>query len=207
MKKHMFAVSLAGLAFAGNAVANHGYFPVPPEYSIDATYQVLDPASGLAVDGGAVDFFPASGADFSFSLLVNVGEGSGTTTYEPGNHSFVSVADAVFPSRQVNFEVGPGQLGMHALIDWNASTFDFLVVWDVIQTGNIIDLVATDADGDGVRGFQLVSGPFAGMNMFMDATIVTPLPSAVWLFGSGLAGLVGAARRRPHASRCACFRR
>jgi hypothetical protein len=42
-----------------------------------------------------------------------------------------------------------------------------------------------------------VGGPFAGFNANFNANMIpTPVPAAVWLFGSGLFGLLGVARRR-----------
>ena len=56
---------------------------------------------------------------------------------------------------------------------------------------------------DGVGGSPMDNGPFSGFNANFDMTTVTvtgvsavPVPAAVWLFGSGLVGLAGVARRR-----------
>jgi hypothetical protein len=58
-------------------------------------------------------------------------------------------------------------------------------------------LASTDGDGDGVMGIPMASGgPFAGYNFNFNANLTAvPLPAAAWLFGSGLLGLVGIARR------------
>ncbi|RDH86144.1 MAG: hypothetical protein DIZ80_01355 [endosymbiont of Galathealinum brachiosum] len=68
-----------------------------------------------------------------------------------------------------------------------------------------------DTDGasiigdDGIGGSSMDNGPFSGFNMNFDMTSVTmtdytpsavPVPAAIWLFGSGLVGLVGFARRK-----------
>lgn len=69
-------------------------------------------------------------------------------------------------------------------------------------------LASTDPDGDGVMGIPMAAnGPFAGFNANFNAIMtgtpdevaVIPIPAAVWLFGSGLLGLVGIARRKKKA--------
>ena len=81
------------------------------------------------------------------------------------------------------------------------------------------DVLSIDTDGDGILGTAMTEGYFAGMTPFFEgiATIsaicfgnlnhadectyapeppAVPVPAAVWLFGSGLIGLVGVARRK-----------
>jgi hypothetical protein len=61
----------------------------------------------------------------------------------------------------------------------------------------------------GVAGSPMVDGPFQGSSIVLDITTLVvvpggcdpgicevPVPAAVWLFGSGLVGLIGFARRR-----------
>ncbi len=65
---------------------------------------------------------------------------------------------------------------------------------------------------DGIGGSPMKAGPFPGFNANFDVTSIhvdnitttggpaeIPVPAAVWLFGSGLMGLVGVARRRKSA--------
>lgn len=54
-----------------------------------------------------------------------------------------------------------------------------------------------------ISGSPMMDGPFAGANASFDITSMTvtqidpvPVPAAVWLFGSGLMGLAGVAKRR-----------
>jgi len=90
--------------------------------------------------------------------------------------------------------VGTGQIGLRTFIDWNSNVYDILTVWDITTINNQQILTATDMDGDGIRGYQMVTGPFAGLNVTIDATVV-PVPAAAWLFASGLIGLYGFSRR------------
>ncbi|BAV33870.1 hypothetical protein SCL_1565 [Sulfuricaulis limicola] len=61
--------------------------------------------------------------------------------------------------------------------------------------GPIYNLVSTDWDGDGIAGGGMIDGPFQGFNANFNVNAV-PVPATVWLFGSGLLGLVGMARRK-----------
>ena len=58
---------------------------------------------------------------------------------------------------------------------------------------------------DGISGSPMTTAPFLGFNVNLDLTEISavtvvyspvPVPAAVWLFGSGLMGLVGFVRRR-----------
>ena len=61
-------------------------------------------------------------------------------------------------------------------------------------------LSSVDGNGDGIMGNPMnAGGPFAGFNANFNATmtaVTVPVPAAAWLFGSGLVGLVGIARRK-----------
>jgi hypothetical protein len=68
-------------------------------------------------------------------------------------------------------------------------------------------LASTDNDGDGTLGIPVAQeGPFydpnyGGFNFnfnLQGSMTVVPIPAAVWLFGSGLLGLLGLARRKKY---------
>jgi hypothetical protein len=63
-------------------------------------------------------------------------------------------------------------------------------------------LASVDGDGDGVMGIDMpAGGPFAGFSANFNANLTStpdpvPIPAAVWLFSSGLLGLIGVAHRK-----------
>ena len=61
-------------------------------------------------------------------------------------------------------------------------------VWSLVS-------VDTNQDADAWHGSKMIDGPFVGSSANFNVTAV-PVPAAVWLFGSGLLGLVGVARRK-----------
>jgi hypothetical protein len=75
-------------------------------------------------------------------------------------------------------------------------------------TSTVWMLASTDDNADGTLGVPMAAGgPFGGFNanFNLKGTLtelppaVIPVPAAVWLFGSGLLGLVGIARRKKKA--------
>lgn len=196
MKTRIFAMLVFSIIFSSSAHAALIGLPVPSAYDMTGTLEVFD-ASGIPLGPVPVNFDPPSG-DFTFTYLGNPGVGYDSSIYtSPGTYTFMSTPDAVFPtSVELSMTVQENQIGMRTFVDWNNNIYDVLAVWDVSTSGNVTTLYATDMDGDGIRGYQMVSGPFAGLNVVMDATIVTPVPAAVWLFGSGLLGLAGFLRRK-----------
>ena len=68
------------------------------------------------------------------------------------------------------------------------------------------NVITLDTDSNGAPGQPMTAGPFIGFSPAFSgvATQITPapvpIPAAVWLFGSGLLGLVGVARRKKSAA-------
>lgn len=78
-------------------------------------------------------------------------------------------------------------------------------------SGECIGIAVTGSDpffDDGIAGSPQIDGPFPGMQVSIDigsgdsltvlSVSAVPVPAAVWLFGSGLLGLIGIARRKAH---------
>lgn len=72
------------------------------------------------------------------------------------------------------------------------------------NAGNLWMLSSSDGNGDGIMGTPMAAGgPLAGDNVNFNGNVsavqvLVPVPAAVWLFGSGLIGLLGAVKRRKH---------
>lgn len=109
----------------------------------------------------------------------------------------------------------PGYLGLGpipiATTAWN-TTANCTTNIDCIgnEVSGILPLVYDNAindndytanDGGGIGGSPLLDGPFQGLSFTLEMTDMTfvpevPVPAALWLFGSGLLGLIGVTRRR-----------
>ena len=165
-----------------------------------ATFTMLDPTGAtVGVDTtvtgsiGGGTFSVASTTPF-FGLVWTA---HGGTTFGPGTYTIDTIEGGVY----TGIQVGAGQVGGHILFDWGATTnIDVVMVWDVTDNGNgTVSYYSTDVDGDGVRGLGMIDGAFPGFNANFDFVAAVPVPAAVWLFGSGLLGLVGVARRKKAA--------
>jgi len=108
-----------------------------------------------------------------------------TDGHRPGGDGFYDIhVDFPPPGGQANFPAGA------------------VSVYNIIDSGGI--LVAGDFNVFATPGPGNTSGPFLSVARFQstgggegsDWVGAVPIPAAVWLFGSGLLGLVGIARRR-----------
>jgi hypothetical protein len=106
-----------------------------------------------------------------------------------------------------NFKFDFGSLGTYTLpmgsvpigtTSWNTTDIGTVAVGT--NPSGTLPLIA-----DTIGGSPMKAGPFPGFNANFDITSVTitsyvtsavPVPAAVWLFGSGLLGLAGVARRK-----------
>ena len=170
-----------------------------------ATFTMFDPTGAtVGVDTtvtgsiGGGTFSVASTTPF-FGLTWTA---HGGTTFGPGTYTIDTVEGGVY----TGIVVGDGQVGGHILFDWGTTTnIDVVMVWDVACSGGSCTYTSTDgiagnpANPDGVRGYGMIDGAFPGFNANFDFVAPVPVPAAVWLFGSGLLGLVGVARRKKAA--------
>ena len=124
-----------------------------------------------------------------FASIGAVGE-TWTVGADAAGNAISSTGDYIIQSPTETFT---GVLGAAPMAMTNFNTAG-------ITLGSIFPL--TD---DGISGSQVTTAPFLGSNANFDFITMTatnlgghfiPVPAAVWLFGSGLIGLAGIARRR-----------
>ena len=133
---------------------------------------------------------------------------SGGTLYDTaGTYRFNTGDNCGFPNSagcEYVVELLDGYTMGHIYFAWGSTTgIDVINIWDA--NGNSVDI-----DGDGIAGWGMIDGAFIGFNAnftiapgsptpvqsYAGQASVIPVPAAAWLFGSGLLGLVGVARRK-----------
>ena len=157
---------------------------------------MLDPTGayvgGTSIILGDVDTttWSVSTMDFFFDYLWTTHDG---VILDEGMHTIDTIQGGIY-----DITVGTGQVGGHILFNWGATVdIDVINVWDVSTVGGVTTYTSTDIDGDGIAGIGMIDGAFPGFSAnFNLTTSAVPVPAAVWLFGSGLLGLVGVARRK-----------
>ena len=148
-------------------------------------------ASGLfnAIDYGLQAGDVISGTDLKRNGAVIADVGSAA----PASDGILN------PNTGLLLNQGPAPLAMTTL---NTST---LCIPYVDCNGNALSGGEPLFD-DGISGSPMIDGPFPGLSVNFDIgsgnsltvlnVTTVPVPAAVWLFGSGLIGLVGVVRRR-----------
>lgn len=96
---------------------------------------------------------------------------------------------------------GDGTYDGNMLLDWDSQqNIPVQILWDISMIIDeydmgVLSVTTLDGNGDGLPGLPMESGVFAGVSLAMDMNPV-PVPTAIWLFSSGLVALAGIARRR-----------
>ena len=150
----------------------------------DVDFIQLDlPGLSLTTGGGMLAMFDE--ADFGGDALV-IGEFGGHVTFTASGSNWIAQVFDVnnAPGGSItltgdnNFVLG---------MDWGLGYFP--------DDGNPIPTSSPDTYLITFDGFDRPERPITGSTLAVDVKVV-PVPAAVWLFGSGLIGLVGVARRK-----------
>ena len=100
----------------------------------------------------------------------------------------------------MNFGTSPDQCAFDYTVNLapGETAFGTYFTWSV--NPNIPVVAVFNQDGSAGQGVAMQVGPFPTQTPTFQGTVsAVPVPAAVWLFGSGLLGLVGVARRKKAA--------
>lgn len=141
-------------------------------------------ASAAPITSGTFTMYDPTGAVVGGSAVVTGDTTTGMTS-----------PTAFFGFKWTAHDISFNGSTYDAPFDWGA-TANIPVVLDWTVTGS--NWETADGDSDGIPGIAMTAGPFAGFSPYFNVSAV-PVPAAAWLFGSGLLGMVGVARRRRRA--------
>jgi hypothetical protein len=198
-------------------VGDFDFFAGGPAQATTISMQVIDPVNGLVQANMGFNWNGNDGIPVSLILDARGFFGAisgGFATSDTIDQATVAGYGALPASNGMNknkFPVGPVPMATTTLDTALISTASAACAADVANgdaNGNCLTLnpsseIGVIAGDDGLGGSPMIDGPFAGFNANFDITSVhvtnvnpIPVPAAVWLFGSGLVGLAGVARRR-----------
>ncbi len=142
---------------------------------------------GTANTGAGTGTFTSGGTPFFGHAWTSV-VSFGNETTGPGVWNF-STGSGASATGTYNYSLAAGQVAMGVLFSWGTSAG--IPILNILNA----DGSGVDIDGDGILGTKMATGPFVAHSIGFAGTAI-PVPAAVWLFGSGLLGLLGVARRR-----------
>ena len=193
MKKTLFASAIALTAMAGSTAAN-----------ADITITSMDFGANYAATGTITDSGPWGSFDSIDPFFLQpwtVTQASDVIT----NSNGVTFSDTGLGAYDFSADIAnmkDHQVAVGTYFDFGGSnSIAVLAVFDC-TSGTGCTGASIGADGNPFGGMQ--TPPFPGMLPLFNGTGTlipspAPVPAAVWLFGSGLLGLVGVARRRKQA--------
>lgn len=154
-----------------------------------------------------IELFERKGDDdshqlFSENAILTSTDGVTTNTMIFPNDLTEGTADKFFLIATAAFAgldgaVTPDYIMTDGFLFTGGGTVDFgldvsIIVHGLLPTDGILSLNAGDPPSTGTNS----PTNYAGNTGSVIATSVVPVPAAVWLFGSGLIGLIGAERRK-----------
>ena len=172
-------------------------------------------SSGVVFGGNSPSDPAVTGA-----MTMDLGTGTGSAMLQPS----VTFTGFWWTMHSIALtSTGPGTVHADMMIDWGFPCavlpycatdplYQFTVEFGITPTtpcsgmecyavGNSFTMITLDGpNADGIPGNPMTTGPFPSFSNAFNGTLtvtsVVPVPPAVWLFGSGLLGLLGLARRR-----------
>lgn len=209
LKKHALVMGLAGLALAASQSSMAAFVLVPNgDFSTPAGANW-----GVEPGGGSTFNFPTSGGNGGGYLQMDntsaAWGGVAISTDDPagallGDFGVSAGGTYTFQWDQLCESGGCGGMGIK-IESWSdtgviSDTGDLNFsntgtgIWETFSTSYTIEATATrlkvvllGINADSVIGYD---------NVGIDGATVVPVPAAVWLFGSGLLGLIGVARKK-----------
>jgi len=193
------SVIFATIIFTHSAAASHGSWPPPPEAQVSGTMSLLSPAGTL----DDILFDSSQSWAFVSALAWPDSTVPTTVTSTPSTQLFGN-AWTININETYNGSTGEGapfltplvsnnQLGINFNMIWETGeSYNLTQVWEVLidDFSNDTTLNPLDLNLNGLTGSTFVGGTYNGMSLSMQFISTVPLPTAVWLFGSGIIGLV-----------------
>lgn len=151
--------------------------------TMDATASDVDPSSA---EGDVFINVTLS----TFSLTADLATGLGSLTI--GSLLNANVSDFVFTPTFISETTG-NTGSFEATLDYTSGELAGLYEGGILQgSAHSVSTIDFGAAAWSLESIQARIGP-------VDPTTVIPVPAAVWLFGSGLVGLIGIAKRKKAA--------
>lgn len=149
----------------------------------------------VVYDTSGTPFGPTSASGY-VDFDLSTGLGSGGTITEAG-----AKIGTIFSDIQIA-GIGGDLFTVDFTVNVFDSTFTGSLVWEILElVDGSLTVVTVDGNGDSIPGLPLSDEtPFPGFSMALNGSLTSvPLPATVWLFGTGLIGLIGLARRKTNS--------